>query len=360
MKNILAISTAALITMLLAGSVLATISYPTPILNPPANAGTQVLDISFQVANDEDSGVAVGYWALDSYTKTVTVWTDTTNPTTGYVAYVSYLGTFCTFAGATSPQNGVTQSNDGCGTMSGGYDATFTSESGLQSSTTATSYDFGGTKADVLAGTWTHQTLYDWVDAYFPDAQNFDQPVWSWTYSLPTGALGGTQWINDGNGNSGDIVTGSSNVVLTATVSTPVCGLSAAVGSGSTLSFGSLVADKSSSGDDYVTLSGSGNTPLTGLAVYGNNWIGSQYPTIGNAWMPVGATSVKDGVESSFISLTDSTNPISLTNALANIAIGDWQTNANSGSANVYFQLTIPSGQVPDAYTQTITFASGC
>jgi hypothetical protein len=176
-----------------------------------------------QVSNDEDTGF-VGYWALDNYQKSIVVW-ETTDLTT-FCALVQYAGTFQTFAGALSPQNGVTELRDGSGGMNGGYAWAFTATL-LSTPTKPVSgfigtFNFGGTKKDILLGSYSapqtgNLTPVDWTTFYFSSGSvsTFNPSVWAWTYTLGTG-LGfgrftkagyGDMWVNANGGSLGDIVT---------------------------------------------------------------------------------------------------------------------------------------------------------
>jgi hypothetical protein len=165
-----------------------------------------VLNISMKITNDEDSGM-VGYWALDNFNKTVKVWQ---SPDSSFYAIVKYEGNWQTFAGALSPGNGTVQPRDGWGTVEGGYVAVFTATTFTKGHGYVGKFDFGGTKADILLGTYgagqTGSTPnYDWLGTYFPDAAGFTQTHWGWTYEYQN-----QKWYNyaeaDG-GNSGDIIT---------------------------------------------------------------------------------------------------------------------------------------------------------
>jgi hypothetical protein len=159
-----------------------------------------ILNIVLKVTNDEDSGFH-GYWALDDYNKKVQVWQV---PDGSFYAVVRYEGKWQTFATALSPEAGASQANDASGTFEGGYVATFTGTFAPGTQKTngfIGSFDFGGTKADVLAGT-NIITPFSYLDAYFPSGvSNFAQPHWGWTYHYKSQA-----WYNYDTGSSGDIV----------------------------------------------------------------------------------------------------------------------------------------------------------
>ena len=80
-----------------------------------------VLNITYKVLNNPDSGVAGNYWALDEMNRHVQVWQ--TGPTS-YRAVVSDEGKFTTFVGTTSPGGTGTIASEVTGTLHGGYDAT--------------------------------------------------------------------------------------------------------------------------------------------------------------------------------------------------------------------------------------------
>lgn len=166
-------------------------------------AGSQVVvDVTMDVTNDEDSGL-VGYWALSSYTKEVQVWQV---PDGTFYAVVRYTGKWTAFQGGLSPELGVLQSADGSGTFHGGYVATFTATGFTPAFGYLGSFDFGGTKADVLLGTYgagqTGSTpSFSWLSTYFGGVDAFNQGEWGWTYNYR-----GQTWNNFSYATTGDIV----------------------------------------------------------------------------------------------------------------------------------------------------------
>jgi len=99
--------------------------------------------------------------------------------------------------------------------MSGGYvSGQFT---GVYTATKATSgfigsYDCGGTKADILKGTYTSQTgnphCPDWTTFYWPTGVvGFPESTWGWIYTQGDGVGYGNLWANMAGGSFGDIVT---------------------------------------------------------------------------------------------------------------------------------------------------------
>jgi hypothetical protein len=161
-----------------------------------------VLNITYKVTNDEDSG-NVGYWALDSYNKQLQVWQV---PDGSFYAIARYEGKWQTFEGALSPGAGVAFTMDGSGTFKGGYVATFDSETFTSAFGNIGTYDFGGTEADVLLGSYGSgqtgaPTAFDALGTYFPGYSSFTYKSWGWTYRYQD-----QRWFNFDTGTSGDIV----------------------------------------------------------------------------------------------------------------------------------------------------------
>ncbi len=180
--------------------------------NPPAgsfvNAGgvpagsVLVLNINMKITNDEDSG-NVGYWALDNYNKAVQVWQV---PDGSFYAVARYTGKYQTFDGAMSPGLGVPITQDAQGTFEGGYTATFNATGCTGAFGYIGSFDFGGTKADILLGTYGKgqtgpATPSSWLATYFTGVSGFNQPNWGWTYKYKN-----QRWNNFSTGTTGDIV----------------------------------------------------------------------------------------------------------------------------------------------------------
>jgi hypothetical protein len=166
-----------------------------------------VLNVTYKVKNDEDSG-NVGYWALDKYNKSLQVWKA---PDGLFYVVAKYAGKWKTFEGALSPGDGIVESGDASGTFEGGYVATFTfsgdfNPEGNKTKGNIGTYDFGGTKEDVLLGTYgAGQTgspePFDALELYFPGHQDFTYIHWGWTYHYRN-----QTWNNFDYGTTGDIV----------------------------------------------------------------------------------------------------------------------------------------------------------
>jgi len=201
--------------------VLADLPPPAPVIPTQCTAlfstgwsTSPVINVRMHVVKDEDSGF-VGYWALDDYQKTMIVWEHSSTPKT-YCGLVLYRGEWHTFQGALSPQTGAVQPSGGSGDINGGYVATFTGTFlGGGSSKPLTgfigTFDFGGTKADILKGSYgngqTGPTPTSWLGFYFTGVSGFTQPTWAWTYTHGESAGYGSMWVNAAAGSFGDIIT---------------------------------------------------------------------------------------------------------------------------------------------------------
>ncbi len=315
--------------------------------NTVATLGAPVAHVSWVVHNNEDSAVSGHYWALDNYTKTVTIWSTSVAGT--YEINSTYSGTFCTFAGVGSPQYGpgVTEPTDECGLMTGGYDAQITSAGALNTTASPLTaiFNFGGSKTDiVITGGSGNPTPFDWIKYYFPsaDENNFHylngDLAWSWTYTAPNGG----QWINSGLGNTGDIVSSaSSSLIAGANLQASTCALSL---SSQVLNFGTILSGHSATASP-VTVTNLG-TVTSSLSILGDYWRNSASLAIGSpSWTTWSAT---PGL----------TGPTALTTSQVN-------TNANlaplGGQSALTFALTVPVGTATaGAITQQISLVSGC
>lgn len=205
MLGLVALISAALLAS--AGAAFAAPSHPTfgSFVNASSvpTGSKLVLDITYKVTNDEDSG-NVGYWGLDNYNKHVQVWLEPDGTTFYEVA--RYTGKWYTFATALSPGAGVAQSMDASGTFEGGYTATFTATGYTSAFGNIGTFDYGGIKADVLLGTYGNgqtgpATPFSFLSAYFSGVSSFTQPAWGWTYHYRS-----QTWNNFDYGTTGDIV----------------------------------------------------------------------------------------------------------------------------------------------------------
>ncbi|MCP8304090.1 MAG: hypothetical protein H3Z50_01255 [archaeon] len=140
---------------------------------------------------------------MDNYNKHVQVWQA---PDGTFYVVARYTGKWYTFAGALSPGAGVAQSKDAQGTFEGGYIATFTATGYTSAFGNIGTYDYGGTKADILLGTYGAgqtgpTTLFNFLSTYFTGASPLTLISWGWTYHYKS-----QTWNNFDYGTTGDIV----------------------------------------------------------------------------------------------------------------------------------------------------------
>jgi len=207
MKKVVLVVIAAMLVTGLTGTVMAKPTHPTfgTFVNDsgvPAGS-VLVLNIVHAVTNDLDSGVS-GYWALSNYRKHIQVWQVTDE---SFYVVARYIGKWETFKGALSPMDGVVQSKDAWGTFQGGYTLTFASTGiinplGLKTKGYVGSREYGGTKADVIAGTGPAPFPYSYFADYFPGLSSWNFVNWGWKYNYKN-----QTWNNFDYGNEGDIVT---------------------------------------------------------------------------------------------------------------------------------------------------------
>jgi hypothetical protein len=161
------------------------------------------INVTHQVTNDADSGVAGNYWARDDYNRHIQVWKI---GTTGggeeiFCALVRYQGSFISVAG-TSPAGTANALSAGVdGTFEGGYRAVIVgteNESPVyRRRGNIGAFDYGWS-GDATQGP---TTPFSWLGAYFSSVSSFSFEWWGWVYH---GGSNGT-WVNSSDGNQGDI-----------------------------------------------------------------------------------------------------------------------------------------------------------
>ena len=110
--------------------------------------------------------------------------------------------------------------------------------------------------------------------------------------------------------------------------------------------FGSMVQGTTYQSPTTTTVKNTGNVPEN-PTISGDYWYGSKWLTLYDGyWMPIGATQW---------TVTDWASVKPLTSTPTSIG-----TLSPLGTATVWYQLTVPSPQPTDSYTQTITFGTGC
>lgn len=203
----------------------------------PSHA-TKLMEVTWRAVNDEDSGFS-GYWALDTYTVTLTVWLLHSPPAGQLYFFIATFssGDFIVPVGGVSPgetgttPNAVPEPASGYGTLAGmefGYVANTEgfSPGGNPTSGSLGTLNYGGSMSDVLLGTYGNgQTgdsdAFNWYAAYFSPGAPADLTFgdggngWGFTYNLNsafTGTSSVNQWCNFGTGDFGDIVTQAGSV----------------------------------------------------------------------------------------------------------------------------------------------------
>jgi hypothetical protein len=170
-----------------------------------------VVNVTAKVVNDEDSGLC-GYWALDHYNKQIQIWQLSSDT---FLVKESYEGFWQTFAGAISPgadctTDTPTEGTTAFGTFQGNLSFTVTGTFSPSKRTDGFigAFDFGGTQADILLGTYSKQAgipkFTDMVAFYIPGytvVSSAPQPF-SFVYHYQ-----GQTWIDSSSGISGNIVT---------------------------------------------------------------------------------------------------------------------------------------------------------
>lgn len=160
-----------------------------------------LVNVTFTLTNDYDSGFAGNAWANDSITRNLRIWQIGST----FCAQTSDRGTFSTFAG-TSP-SGAAQVDAGVtGSIAGGYVSTFFTGTYTGGATYPTKGDLGSfdlqcTDANNCPG--AHPSPL----SYFSSTTGFDLHHWGWIYRADN-ATGQSVWLNQDNvtaPNSGDI-----------------------------------------------------------------------------------------------------------------------------------------------------------
>ncbi|TAL69034.1 MAG: hypothetical protein EPN88_06870 [Bacteroidetes bacterium] len=159
--------------------------------------GAPILNVTFKVINDADSGTTRPVWAFDSFNRRLQVWEQTDGT---FCAIAKYQGQFVTIAGdspGAAYDIGGTVGDGVKGTVEGGYTANF---DGTFTPTLPTKGNLGtyNYACDTLGNC---PGAFDWISAYFTGNTTFNQPYWAWNYHAGNNG----SWVNASTGNSGDI-----------------------------------------------------------------------------------------------------------------------------------------------------------
>lgn len=127
----------------------------------------KIVSVTWTTINDEDSGLAA-YWAMDTYTNTLTVWYLGAGPYAGSFFYIQTIkGNFITPVGAVSPETGVGEVSSGYGTLTGlayGYIAPteeFINPGALSTTGSLGTVNYGGTMSDILLDSYSAPQVGD-------------------------------------------------------------------------------------------------------------------------------------------------------------------------------------------------------
>jgi hypothetical protein len=193
---------------------------PTPVA--PSQCGPDftsapVANVVMTVKNDEDAGPS-WYWGLDNYQKSVIIWQSTITDTK-FCALVQYSGGWQTFKGAMSPGTGMILAHDGNGKMVAAYVASISATSqfnlnGMPTKGSLGTFNFGGTKSDILASPPNQQgdtNKVNYLNLYFgPGNWDFSYLAASYVYTQGNGLGYGNLWVSSpitSDANMGDIIT---------------------------------------------------------------------------------------------------------------------------------------------------------
>ncbi|MBZ0280929.1 MAG: hypothetical protein K8L97_09315 [Anaerolineae bacterium] len=159
--------------------------------------GSPVINVTYRVINDADSGEAGNYWAFDRLNRHLQVWLQQDE---SYCVLVQMEGRFDAVAGQRSPGNTgfLTGSEDG--SVEGGYRAII--HGALLSNPTWPTRGNLGTLDYQCDLSGNCPGAVSWPAQYFAAGYSFDYAWWGWIYRGEEDAT----WINSSDGNSGDVI----------------------------------------------------------------------------------------------------------------------------------------------------------
>jgi hypothetical protein len=160
------------------------------------NGARLLVNVTFTLTNDADSGFAGNEWASDTMHRKLRIWREADG---SYCAVVGDTGSFTTLAG-TSPNKTGTVPAGISGRMQGGYVATFT---GTPASTAPYAEHGNLGSFDLQCDTsFNCPGAHPSFTSYFDPAPAYTLTAWGWIYRT---ARNGT-WVNQASGSSGDIM----------------------------------------------------------------------------------------------------------------------------------------------------------
>ncbi len=162
---------------------------------PPQCGGTMIVNVTYTLTNDFDSGVAGNAWANDTVKRHLQVF-DLGDGT--FCAAVNDTGSFVTFAG-TSPAGTGTVSAGISGVLNGGYITNDFTGTLVTDPAYATHGNLGSFNLQCDSSfncPGDHPSFLSYVST-----GDWTQPAWGWTYHTAQNG----NWVNSSGGNSGDI-----------------------------------------------------------------------------------------------------------------------------------------------------------
>ncbi len=163
---------------------------------PACGGGKMIVNVTYGLSNDYDSGVAGNAWANDTIDRHLQVF-DLGGGS--YCAVVNDTGQFVTFAGP-SPSGTSTVSAGITGVINGGYTTTVFTGTLDPAPAYATRGDLGSFDLE-CTDAYTCPGAHPGYYSYFSSTSGDDLASWGWTYHTARNG----DWTNADGGNSGDI-----------------------------------------------------------------------------------------------------------------------------------------------------------
>jgi hypothetical protein len=158
--------------------------------------GSLVVNVTYKVVNDADSGFYGTPWAFDAYNRQVQIWQTGPN---AFCATVNYDGQFVTVPGGGSPGSGVILTSAVKGTFNGGYrtsqfTGTLVANPSWPTRGNLGTVDYGCNTDPSCPG------IVIWKDVFFTNVAGDSLVWWGWEYKYKN-----QRWVNSSDGSTGDI-----------------------------------------------------------------------------------------------------------------------------------------------------------
>lgn len=181
------------LSFLLVGSANAVAQSNNPV---SCGNGKLIVNVTYGLYNDYDSGVAGNAWANDTVNRHLQVFQLGTN---NYCATVNDTGSFVTFNGV-SPGGHAVVSSGVDGVINGGYTTTTftgTQNTGVNYASMGNLGNFNLECTDAYNCPGEHPSFLNYVSP----TSGYDLATWGWTYHTAKNG----NWVNSATGNIGDI-----------------------------------------------------------------------------------------------------------------------------------------------------------